>query len=564
MQQKEPPVLVSENDVDASGGPTFSLASDIVVLVVLTSDENFLQTMREAVGDARRLWHVASADKVSDLLIAGEVGILVLDAQSVDEAPSAFVARIKRQFPDLVVVVAGSRDTESSLAGLISSGVVYRFIHKPMSPARAKAFADAAVRKREERRQRQRPPPAPVASARSPIDKRWLIGGGLAAAAFVAVLAAWGLRQQSARKIEAKVPAPATVRETPESIAAREQAAREALAEDHERLLALAENALLAERLDEAQTAIDAARNAGVESGRIAFLTAQLSKLHERVKSTQAETRAKADAQDAEHKITQLLSLAMQRANEGHLTEPALDNARYYIGEALRADAHNSAALQASKSLDERLSADTRKQNDANTRDQLLKNANERMAQDRLTEPANDSAKYYLTTLRALDPGNAALPNATLELGTRLVAKARRALASDQFDAARNWLNEATAIGYSSPDLGALSHDVDAGSAKQKFQNDTVGAGTLTLTKSVQPVYPADAERRKIGGWVELSFTVNESGEVKDIAVGNADPAATFDKAAIAALTQWRYKPVMRDGKPAPQRARIRIRFTPG
>jgi protein TonB len=560
--QKKPPVLVSENDVDASGGPNFSLASDIVVLVVLTSDEIFLQTLREAVGDARRLWHVASADKVSDLLIAGEVGILVLDAQSVDEASSAFVARIKRQFPDLVVVVAGSRDIESSLAGLISSGVVYRFIHKPMSPARAKAFADAAVRKREERR--QRPPPAPVPSARSPFERRWLFGGGLTAAALIAVIAAWGIRQQSAIKTAAKVPAPITVRETAESIAAREQAAREALAEDHERLLALAENALLAERLDEAQTAIDAARNAGVESGRIAFLTAQLAKLRERVKSTQAETRAKTDAHDAEQKITQLLSLAMQRANEGHLTEPALDNARSYIGEALRIDAHNSAALQASKSLDERLSADTRKQNDANTRDQLLKNANERMAQDRLTEPANDSAKYYLTTLRALDPGNTALPNATLELGTRMVAKARRALSNDQFDAARNWLNEATAIGYSSPELSSLSHDVDSGLAKQKFLNDTVGAGTLTLTKSVQPVYPADAERRKLGGWVELSFTVIESGEVKDIAVGNADPAGTFVQAAVAALSQWRYKPVMRDGKPTPQRARIRIRFTPG
>ena len=555
-------MLVSENDLDASSGATFSLASDIVVLVVLTSDEIFLTTMREAVGDARRLWHVATADKVSDLLIAGEVGILVLDAQSVDEASSGFVVRIKRQFPDLVVVVAGSRETESSLAALISSGVVYRFIHKPMSPARAKAFADAAVRKREERR--QRPPPAPAAIARSPIDRRWLMGGGLAAAALIGIFAVWGLRQQSATKTETPIPAPVVARETPESIAAREQVARAALAEDHERLLALAENALLAERLDEAQTAIDAARNAGVEGGRIAFLTAQLSKLRDQVKAAQAQTRAKADAQDAGEKVTQLLSLAMQRVNEGHLTEPALDNARFYIGEALHIDAHNSAAMQALKSLDERLSADARKQNDTNTRDQLLKNATERMAQDRLTEPANDSAKYYLTTLRALDPGNAALPNATLELGTRLVAKARRALSNDQFDAARNWLNEATAIGYSSPDLSSLSHDVDAGAAKQKFLTDTVGAGTLTQTKSVQPIYPPDAERRRIAGWVELNFTVNELGEVKDIAVGNADPAGTFDQAAIAALGQWRYRPVMRDGKPAPQRARIRIRFTPG
>ncbi len=55
-------------------------------------------------------------------------------------------------------------------------------------------------------------------------------------------------------------------------------AARAGLAEVHERLLARAENALLEERLDEAAAAIETARKSGVESGRIAFLTAQLAK----------------------------------------------------------------------------------------------------------------------------------------------------------------------------------------------------------------------------------------------------------------------------------------------
>jgi DNA-binding NtrC family response regulator len=141
-------VLASDED----GGtllPTlkFSLASDIVELLVLTSDQGFLQTLRDAVGGARRLWHVLSADKVSDLLVAGEVGIVVLDTQALHEAPSVFVAQIKRQFPDLVVVAAGHHDDETSLAGLISAGLVYRFIHKPMSPARAKLFAEAAIKK---------------------------------------------------------------------------------------------------------------------------------------------------------------------------------------------------------------------------------------------------------------------------------------------------------------------------------------------------------------------------------------------------------------------------------
>jgi hypothetical protein len=145
-------VLASDDDGDTPRGLEFSLASDIVELVVLTADDVFLQTLRGAVGKARRLWHVPSPDKVSDLLVAGEVGILVLDIQTLNEPAEFFVSQIKRQFPDLVIIVAGMRDAEIALAGLISAGTVYRFIHKPMSPARARLFAEAAVRKYGERR----------------------------------------------------------------------------------------------------------------------------------------------------------------------------------------------------------------------------------------------------------------------------------------------------------------------------------------------------------------------------------------------------------------------------
>src|SRR5882762_8796243 len=127
-------MLASDDDDDTHASLSFSLASDIVELVIFTTDDVFLQTLREAVGGSRRLWHVSSGDKVSDLLLAGQVGILVLDVQALHEAGSTFVSQIKRQFPDLVVVVAGNRDAETSLAGLISAGLVYRFIHKPMSP----------------------------------------------------------------------------------------------------------------------------------------------------------------------------------------------------------------------------------------------------------------------------------------------------------------------------------------------------------------------------------------------------------------------------------------------
>jgi protein TonB len=72
-------------------------------------------------------------------------------------------------------------------------------------------------------------------------------------------------------------------------------AARAGLAEVRERLATRANNALLEERLEDAGAAIDAARRAGVDSGRIAFLSAQLTQARGRRKGAIAELR-KADA----------------------------------------------------------------------------------------------------------------------------------------------------------------------------------------------------------------------------------------------------------------------------
>jgi TonB family protein len=620
-------VLASDEEGGTLDALRFSLASDIVELVVLTTDEVFLQTLREAVGGARRLWHVSSADKVSDLLVAGEVGILVLDVQALNEISSVFIGQIKRQFPDLVVVVAGNRDAETSLAGLISVGTVYRFIHKPMSPGRAKLFADAAVKKYEEQRKRSAAIP-PIKS--HPRSNRGVLIGGTIGVLGVIVVTTWVMHRS--RDVDAGAPrADAAARPSVESpllinaaaalsanrltepagdnaleLYSQAQAlnpadpiARAGLAEVRERLLARAENALLEERLDEAAVAIEAARTSGVETGRIAFLSAQLVKSRERVKSAQAAVRAHNEPKAAEDKVTSLLREAAQRINDAHLIDPQQDSALFYVREALRLDPNNGAARDAEKDLAMRLlteahsaidrrdfahasgwleaakgiaAADNietvqgllaaaRREADADAWAQLLRSATERLQQDRLIEPDNDSAKYYLMTLRGVDPGNAGLAPAIQELGTRLVAKARLALGLEQYDAARSWLGEAAAIGFASPESNRVLHDLDAAAARQQFLANVVAANDLTQVKSVKPVYPTKANLSKIQGWVELDFTVAESGAVKDIAVHAASAPGVFEDAAISALSQWRYKPVQRDAKNVAQRARVRIRF---
>ncbi len=89
-----------------------------------------------------------------------------------------------------------------------------------------------------------------------------------------------------------------------------------------------------------------------------------------------------------------------------------------------------------------------------------------------------------------------------------------------------------------------------------------MGANKLPRTHYEPPKFPAATRNRNIDGWVELEFTVLPDGTTGDIVVTNSSPRKTFDNAAINAVAQWRYKPVMRDGKPVPQRAAVRIRFT--
>jgi TonB family protein len=165
-------------------------------------------------------------------------------------------------------------------------------------------------------------------------------------------------------------------------------------------------------------------------------------------------------------------------------------------------------------------------------------------------------------TLRGMNPGYTGLASTLQDLGQRLVANARHTLDLKQYDAAHNWLAEAAAVGYSSAEVGTISRELEAAVNQQKFLTDVVAANDLQLVKTVKPVYPVRAQANQTEGWVELDFTVTESGEVRDIAVHAANPPGVFDSAAVNALAQWRYKPVLKDAKPTAQRSRIRIRFT--
>lgn len=64
------------------------------------------------------------------------------------------------------------------------------------------------------------------------------------------------------------------------------------------------------------------------------------------------------------------------------------------------------------------------------------------------------------------------------------------------------------------------------------------------------PSYPQRAAARGIEGFVELSFTVDELGNVIDPVVLHAYPEGYFERAALQAIQRWKYSPATDNGTP--------------
>ena len=73
--------------------------------------------------------------------------------------------------------------------------------------------------------------------------------------------------------------------------------------------------------------------------------------------------------------------------------------------------------------------------------------------------------------------------------------------------------------------------------------------GDYALLKRVPPVYPARVLSRGIEGWVTVSYTITESGNVADIVVVESS-SQLFERSAIKAVSKYRFKPRVVDGQP--------------
>ena len=211
--------------------------------------------------------------------------------------------------------------------------------------------------------------------------------------------------------------------------------------------------------------------------------------------------------------------------------------------------------------------------------DRLAGLVRDRIRENKLTDPANDSAAYYLTALQTADANHSYVAAGSRELATKLLDRASAAAREGKGAQSEADLNQARRWGADPKDITAIQQaaaarnraaPTRASTGAQNSAGTASNAGSaasadpaskLKRIRKVDPEYPERALAQKITGAVTLEFTVDKKGEPQDVHVVSAEPAGTFDRAAIAAVRRWRYEPLVIDNVVQEVTTRTTVRF---
>jgi TonB family protein len=434
-------------------------------LVVLSRDEALVRTLK-MLGSEHDVFSVGAESDFAAHLLAQSTGVAILDASAVASPIERLTERLRAQFPELVLIVAGSVDDQSALATQITNGTVYRFLHKPVSEQRVRLFVEAAWRRHTE----EHAGADGVAAATAPSRERpgsganMLVLGGAAVAA-VAVLGGWLLLHRT----DSQPPqvSAASVTDAPPTAEPRDAVLEDELARADkalasgafvsppganaadlyaqasrrnpkdkraangiekviDRLLSAAEAQLLAQHIEAAQKLTDQARAIKPDHVRVAFLLAQIGK--ERERATLAQARQAASSGN----IEQALSVLDGAARDGQ---------------------HSTLVTEARQELEQKKLSD--RVHDYVTR------ANERMRDGELVEPAQDNAQFYIESARALAPNDTEVKTTQRQFFDRIVSEARKALLAGNAEQGAHWIQVASDVGVNEDDIEALTQEAE-------------------------------------------------------------------------------------------------------
>lgn len=111
-----------------------------------------------------------------------------------------------------------------------------------------------------------------------------------------------------------------------------------------------------------------------------------------------------------------------------------------------------------------------------------------------------------------------------------------------------------------SPPINLAASNILGDAIVSSQSKGAISTGLIPLVR-VNPIYPRRAKKLKKEGIVKLEFTITPKGAVRDVSVISSHPKKLFDKSAIRALSKWKFRAKVVDGKPVEQRASVQINF---
>ncbi len=423
-------------------------------LVALTHDELLRETLA-AVAPEHVLSFATDEADLTHHLRAEPAGVAFLDSAALRVPAADLTERLRAQFPDLVLIVAGGPEDQSALSHQVTSGTVYRFLHKPVSAQRVKLFVDAAWRRHDVEHA------ATGTFATVKLESRfkrslsrhapWL--GLTALALALAAGLTFVLRQHAEvgpsasqsnppsaspvaallARADAALASGALIAPPAENAAdlyrqvlkqdAANSRAREGLQRVADGLLTSAERAFIGGRREEAQQLTQAARAIEPDNVRIAFLTDQIAK-----------------PGSGSGGPTDAAATPKERVNRASRAGRALTD-------ATPAESPSLASTRAAERAD-RLDVGGRVSG-------FLRQAEARMRSGALLAPAQNNAKFFVDAAAALAPDDAAVHKAQHALAEQMLAEAQSAVQGGNLSEADRWVQAAGDAGAPTEEIAA-------------------------------------------------------------------------------------------------------------
>jgi len=545
------------------------LAADGASVYVLSVDQALLDAVHEAAGDQYPIHIVTEWSKLISVIRDGHCKIVLLDADMAITQFDKRIAELHELELSLVILLAAPRNTAQELIGMLSDRSVHRLLIKPAAVGITRLLLESALGRylqlREQSHQsleeeienlRRHPPEAQ--RTRWPA---WLLATALVSLLLGAVLVAGVMRlnsagpsapQSSVSETADVVPpanagGPAAIEPNNASGQAATVTADSAAVSADDPLsaeLARAAQALAEGRIAEpmGDSALDlyAAIVAG-DPGHVEAnqqLTVIIDTLFDQAESLLLDDALEEAAATIEH-------IRRVRPSTGRLAflETQLTRARELEAQAAELAAAVAASEQAAT---------------PNEFESLLAIAATRLAQDRLVEPAGDSATAYLERALAIAPDDPRLLEMRSQLAAAVAARARIVLDNGDIEQVSVLADAAFRLGADSDTLTLLR--IDLGNARElaaeRARSDTFATGLQRLREGLllapendsalyhlgvlrreQPNYPGLA-----APWLELTETIAAEARAalaaQDFAAGESAIAALSDAGADATLVQ--------------------------